>query len=142
MLRPWALFCETPVCGNNKSARTSIPPEVNVRSTTAPDSHSVTASNTWLSRYLVVDYQGGGGRTSSKNHVKNSIPFLGMRKVHGDLQRLNKQVLIASKFAGVHWGSMLGTLVLRVEHPYIVRKSEKSLDMGEPTFHAEKTACY
>ena len=33
------------------------------------------------------------------------------------------------------------TFVLRV-HPYIVRKSEKSLDTGEPTFHAEKTACY
>ena len=26
------------------------------------------------------------------------------------------------------------------EHPYIVRKSEKFLDMGELTFHAEKTA--
>ena len=36
---------------------------------------------------------------------------------------------------------MLETLVLRVEHPYIVRKSEKSPDMGELTFHAEKTAC-
>ena len=32
------------------------------------------------------------------------------------------------------------TFVLRVEHPYIVRKSEKSLDMGELTVHAEKTA--
>ena len=33
--------------------------------------------------------------------------------------------------------------VLSVEHPYIVGKSEKSLDVGEPpTFHAEKTACY
>ena len=32
------------------------------------------------------------------------------------------------------------TLVLRAEHPYFVRKSEKSLDMGEFTFHAEKTA--
>jgi len=31
-----------------------------------------------------------GGRTSSKDHVKNHIPFLGMRKVHRDLQRLNK----------------------------------------------------
>ena len=34
------------------------------------------------------------------------------------------------------------TFVLRVEHSYIVRVSEKSLDMGEPTFHTEKTACY
>ena len=33
------------------------------------------------------------------------------------------------------------TFVLRVEHPYIVRKSEKSQDVGELTFHAEKTAC-
>jgi len=33
-------------------------------------------------------------------------------------------------------------LVLKVEHPYFVRKSEKSLDMGELTFHAEKTECY
>ena len=41
-----------------------------------------------------------------------------------------------SKFAG---GPMLRTLV---EHPYIVWKSEKPLDMGEPTFHAEKTAGY
>ena len=32
------------------------------------------------------------------------------------------------------------TSVLWVEHPYIVRKSEKFLDMGELTFHAEKTA--
>ena len=34
------------------------------------------------------------------------------------------------------------TFVLRVEHPYIVGKLEKSLDISEPTFHAEKTACY
>ena len=53
------------------------------------------------------------------------------------LQRLNKSVLVACKFAG---GSVLGTLVLRIERPYIVGKSKKSLDMGEPTFHAEKTA--
>ena len=34
------------------------------------------------------------------------------------------------------------TFVLRVEHPYIVGKSEKSLDMGGSTFHAKKTGCY
>ena len=37
------------------------------------------------------------------------------------------------------------TFVLKVEHPYIVRKSEKSLNIqhvGEITFHGEKTACY
>ena len=32
----------------------------------------------------------GAGRTSSKKHVKNSIPFLGMWKIYGNLQRLNK----------------------------------------------------
>ena len=37
------------------------------------------------------------------------------------------------------------TFVLRVEHPYIVGKSEKVgeiASMCEPTFHAEKTACH
>ena len=34
------------------------------------------------------------------------------------------------------------TFVPKVEHPYIARKSEKSLGMGELTFCAEKTACY
>ena len=31
---------------------------------------------------------------------------------------------------------------IRVDHPYIVRKSEKSLDVDEPTFNATKTARY
>ena len=57
-----------------------------------------------------------------------------MRKVHGGLLRLNKQVLVASKFAGVQRGSMLGTL-----HPYTIRKLEK---VGEPYFHCKKTACH
>ena len=45
-----------------------------------------------LAKDLVsVARYGQGGRTSSKNHMKkNYIPLLGMRKVHGDLQRLNK----------------------------------------------------
>ena len=34
------------------------------------------------------------------------------------------------------------TFILRVEYRYIVRKSKKSLDVDEPTFHAKKTACY
>ena len=34
--------------------------------------------------------------------------------------------------------SAWNTFVLRVEHPYIVRKLENILDMGEPNFHAEK----
>ena len=36
---------------------------------------------------------------------------------------------------------MLGTLVLRVD-PYIARKSEKPLDMGEFTLRAEKATCF
>ena len=45
------------------------------------------------------------GKTSSKNLIrwKNSIPFLDTRKVYGDSQKLNKLVLVLSKFAG---GSM------------------------------------
>ena len=53
-----------------------------------------------------------------------------------------KQALIASKFARGPMGiNAWNTFVLRVEHLYIVRISEKSLDMDDPTFHAEKTAC-
>ena len=36
----------------------------------------------------------------------------------------------------------VNAFILRVERPYIIRKSDKSLDMGEPTLHAEKIACY
>ena len=32
-----------------------LPSEVKVRSMTTPDSHSVTASDTWFFRYLVAD---------------------------------------------------------------------------------------
>ena len=41
---------------------------------------------------------------------------------------------------GINGDQCLNTFVLRVEHPYIVGKLEKVLDMGELTFHAEKTA--
>ena len=34
------------------------------------------------------------------------------------------------------------TFVLTVEHPYIVRKLEKSLNMGELTLHTMKIPCY
>ena len=44
-------------------------------------------------------------------------------------------MLVASKFARIN---VWNTFVLRVEHAYIIGKLEKSLDMGEPTFHAEK----
>ena len=55
---------------------------------------------------------------------------------------------VSTRSIQVRWGiNAWNTFVLRVEHPYIVRKLEKSLDMGEPTFHAEKlhpnqSACF
>ena len=65
-----------------------------------------------------------------------------MWKVHGGFTKI-KEVSTRNQFAE---GSMeinaSNTFILRVEYHYIVRKSEISLDMDEPTFHAEKTACY
>ena len=59
-----------------------------------------------------------------------------MQKVYGDLQRLNKR---SGGSMGINaWNSF----ALGVEYPYIVGKSEKSLDMGEPTFYVEMSACY
>ena len=61
-----------------------------------------------------------------------------MRKVNRDLLRLNKQVVVASKFAREPVGSNAwNTFVLSIEHLYIVGKLE-----SEPAFHAEKTSCY
>ena len=64
-----------------------------------------------------------------------------MRKVTGFTEI--KQV--SARSIQVCQGSMgfnaWNPFVLRVEHPYTVRKLEKSLDMGEPFFHSEQTAC-
>ena len=48
-----------------------------------------------------------------------------------------KKVLVASKFAR---GSMGINTWKWNTFPYLVQKSEKSLGIGEPTFHAKKTA--
>ena len=80
-----------------------------------------------------------GVRTSSTKHVK---------KLHSNLRYAEslrgfteiKQVSASSslpEFNGVYCLEHF----FCVEHPYIARKSEKSLDMGELTLHAEKTAC-
>ena len=53
----------------------------------------------------------GGVGQALRSMWNNYIPLLGMRKVHGNLQRLNKWALVASKFARVQRGSMLGTLL-------------------------------
>ena len=48
-------------------------------------------------------------------------------------------VHIASKFARGSTGiNAWNAFSLRVEYPYIVRKSKKPPDMGEPTFNAKK----
>ena len=59
-----------------------------------------------------------------------------MWKVYGDLQKLNAHSIQV-------WRGLMGinawnTFVLKVESLHC----QKSLDMSEPTFHAEKTACY
>ena len=59
-----------------------------------------------------------------------------MWKVYGDLQKLNAHSIQV-------WRGLMGinawnTFVLKVESLHC----QKSLDMGEPTFHAETTACY
>ena len=54
-------------------------------------------------------------------YVKNYIPFLGM-----------------PGFNGVQY---LEHFCSKGRHPYIVRKSDKYLDTGELTFHAENTTC-
>ena len=51
----------------------------------------------------------------------------------------NKFVLVACKFAGVGWGSMLGALLFSRK---TISTLSASRDMGEPTFHGEKTVCY
>ena len=71
-----------------------------------------------------------------------------MKKLHSIVIRYawgfteNKQVRACSIKVGSTGINAWSTSVLRVEHPYIVSKLKKSLDMGEPTFLAEKTACY
>ena len=83
-----------------------------------------------------------GGRTSSKKHMKKLHSILRYAESSRGFTQIKQ---VSARSIEVCRGSMgfnaWNTFVLRVEHPYIVRKSEKSLDMGELTFHAEKTAC-
>ena len=81
------------------------------------------------------------GRTSSMKHVKK---FHSILRYAESSQGFTEIKQVSTRSIKV-WGSVgfnaCNTFVLRVEHPFIVRKSEKSLDMGELTFHTEKTAC-
>ena len=52
----------------------------------------------------------GGIRTNSKNHVKKLHSILSYAEISRGFAEV-KQALVASKFAGVQWGSMIGTLL-------------------------------
>ena len=73
-------------------------------------------------------------RTRSKNHVKNLHSILIGTKVHlgfTEIKQAIKQSLIASKFPRESMGiNAWNTFVLKIEHPYMVRKFKKFLDMG------------
>ena len=79
--------------------------------------------------------------TRSKNHVKNLHSILIGTKVHlgfTEIKQAIKQSLIASKFSRGSMGiNAWNTFVLKIEHPYMVRKFKKFLDMGELTTHGK-----
>ena len=81
-----------------------------------------------------------GGETSSKNHVKKLNSILRYVESPREFTEIKQ---VTARSIQVRWGSTRfnawNTFILRVEHPYIVRKLEK---LGEPSFHSEKTACY
>ena len=83
-----------------------------------------------------------GGRTSSTNHVKKLHSIVRYAESSWGFTEIKQ---VSTRSIQVCQGSMglnaWNTFVPRVEHSYIVRKSEKSLDMGELTFHAKETAC-
>ena len=68
------------------------------------------------------------GRTSSKEHVKKLLRYAESSRGFTEIKQ------VSARSIQVCWGSMginaWNTFVLRIEHPYIVRKLEKSLDMG------------
>ena len=90
--------------------------------------------------HLLSMFRGGG--TSYKNHVNKLHSILRYAESSRGFTEMKQ---VSARSIQVCQGSMgfnaWNTFVLRVEHPYIVRNLEKSLDMGELTFHAEKTAC-
>ena len=75
-------------------------------------------------------------------HVKKLHPILRYAVSSRGFTEIKQ---VSTRSIQVSRGSMgfnaWNTFAPRVEHPYIVRKSEISLDLGELTFHAEKTAC-
>ena len=87
-----------------------------------------------------MEKHGGGGRTSSKNKVKKFHSILRYAESSRGFTEIKQ---VSAHSIQVCWG-IIGDQCL--EHfcskAYIVGKLEKSLDMGEPTFHAEKTVRY
>ena len=61
---------------------TSTASNVNVRSTTTPGSHSLTASNTWLSHYLVVSRRNARNTPSTGPYCsRQPLKFYGLNKL-------------------------------------------------------------
>ena len=75
-----------------------------------------------------------GGRTSSKKKLHSILKYMESSRGFAEIKQIS-----AHSIQVCRGNNAWNTFVLRVEHPYIVGKSD--LDMGEPTFHAEKTAC-
>ena len=83
-----------------------------------------------------------GGRTSSiETHEEITFYFRYAEGSQGFTEIKQVSTHSIQLFQGSAGFNVWNTFVLRVEHPYIVRKSEKFLDMGELTFHAKKIAC-
>ena len=80
---------------------------------------------------------GGLGQLSPKNHMNKFHSILRYAESPRGFTEI-KQVS-AHSIRVCRGTNAWDTFVLRVEHPYIVGKSEKSLNEGESTFHAGKT---
>ena len=85
----------------------------------------------------------GGGGTSSKNHMKKLNSFLRYVESPRGFTEIKQ---VSTRSIQVCRGSTgfnaWNPFVLRVEHLCTIRKLEKSLEMGETSFHCKKTACY
>ena len=81
-----------------------------------------------ITSFIVDSYVSGGGRTSSKKHVKKLHSILTYVESSQGFTEIKQ---VSARSIQVCRGSMgfnaWNTFVLRVEHPHIVRKLEKSL---------------
>ena len=91
----------------------------------------VTIVRTCFDKNTVWVHHNQGGRTSSAKHVKKLHSIL---RYTESLWGFTEIKQVRARSIQLCWGSMgfnaWSTFVLRVEHPYIVRKLEKSLEYG------------